>query len=418
MVRGKSAPVQVLYLGQQLVLLNLSSSIDPSSYILRCSRAVPLSEELPLPVRPHVFELSIQYESCKIPRTEGHQVRERGRAKMWKRTGQGQWKGRSRAFARLWRGQYPSNCSQIFIRFVLIGGISGQIRPAFCGICGTDLHEYLGGANLIPKDTPHPITNETLPLALGHEFSGTVEEIGDDVQNVKTGDRVCVQPMIYDGECLSCTRGLVNCCDKNGFVGLSGWGGGMSEHVVVLQDAVKKLPDNVSLEVGALVEPLAVGWHAVASSPYKAGDRVLVLGGGPIGLAVVQALKARSCESIIVSELSPRRKQYAKEFGAHHVLDPTKDDIVKEVQRLTNGGADIAFDAAGVQIGVDTAMLAIKARGMLVNIAVWEKRATLNMNELVFRERGYMGVACYALGDFEQVIDAISTGMRVLENME
>lgn len=192
----------------------------------------------------------------------------------------------------------------------------------------------------------------------------------------------------------------------------------MSEHIVLPQDSVKKLPDNISLEVGALVEPLAVGWHAVSISPYKPGDRVLVLGGGPIGLAVVQALVARSCDTIIVSEISPRRKEFAKEFGAHHVIDPTKDDVVAEVQRLTHGeGADIVFDAAGVQIGVDTAIPSIKARGTLVNIAVWEKRATLNMNALVFRERAYMGVACYALGDFEQVIDAISTGRTVLEMM-
>jgi threonine dehydrogenase-like Zn-dependent dehydrogenase len=238
--------------------------------------------------------------------------------------------------------------------------------------------------------------------------------VGEGVQDFQAGDRVCVQPTIYDGECLSCRRGLVNCCDKNGFVGLSGWGGGLSQHVVVPQDSVKKLPDSVSLEVGALVEPLAVGWHAVSISPYKPGDRVLVLGGGPIGLAVVQALKVRSCDTIIVSEISPRRKQYAQEFGAHYIVDPSKDDVVTEVQKLTHGeGVDIAFDAAGVQIGVDTAMLAIKARGTLVNIAVWEKRATLNMNDLVFRERAYMGVACYAPGDFEQVIDAISTGERV-----
>ncbi len=264
---------------------------------------------------------------------------------------------------------------------------------------------------MIPKDTPHPITNETLPLALGHEFSGIVEEVGEEVQGFNAGDRVCVQPTIYDGECLSCRRGLVNCCDKNGFIGLSGWGGGMSEHIVVPQDSVKKLPDNVSLEIGALVEPLAVGWHAVSISPYKPGDQALVVGGGPIGLAVVQVLKAKGCDNIIVSEISPRRKQYAKEFGAHHVIDPSKDDAVAEVKRLTNGeGVDIAFDAAGVQVGLDTAMLAIKARGMVVNIAVWEKRATLNMNHLVFRERAYMGIACFALGDFEQVIEAISTG--------
>jgi threonine dehydrogenase-like Zn-dependent dehydrogenase len=269
-----------------------------------------------------------------------------------------------------------------------------QIAPAFCGICGSDLHEYLGGANLIPKpDHPHPITGETYPLTLGHEFSGVVEAVGDQVEKIKVGDRVCVQPIIYDGDCRSCKRGLVNCCDKNGFVGLSGWGGGLSESVAVPESCVKLLPDNVPLEVGALVEPLSVGWHAVDISPYKSGDNVLVLGGGPIGLAVVQALVGRGCKNIIVSEVSSRRREFATQFGAHHVVDPSKEDVVKRVEDLTDGmGADVGFDAAGVQIAVDTAFLALKARGTLVNIAIWEKRATLQMNEMVFRERNYMGV--------------------------
>ena len=198
--------------------------------------------------------------------------------------------------------------------------------------------------------------------------------------------------------------------------------------------AIKKLPDNVSLEVGALVEPLAVGWHAVEMSPFKAGDSVIILGGGPIGLAVVQALKGKGCENIIVSEVSQRRRQFATDFGAHHTIDPVKVDVVEEVAKLTGGkGADVGFDAAGVQVGLDGAMQAIRAHGTLVNIAVWEKRATLQMNDLVFRERVYMGVgkfygiyekwgcgkltmcplfllACYALGDFEAVLQAISEG--------
>lgn len=287
-----------------------------------------------------------------------------------------------------------------------------KVAPKFCGICGTDLHEYLGGANLIPSPGhPHAITGETLPLTLGHEFSGIVEEVGEGVRHVKVGDKVCIQPTIYDGDCRACKRGLVNCCDKNGFLGLSGWGGGMSEFMCAPASMIKKLPDNVSLEIGALIEPLAVGWHAVKISPYKEGDSVLVLGGGPIGLSVIQTLVGKGCKNIIVSEISKRRRQFAMDFGAHHAIDPTKVDVVEEVARLTGGqGADLAFDAAGVQVGLDSAMQAIKARGMLVNIAVWEKRATLAMNDLVFRERAYMGIATYANGDFEEVIEAISSG--------
>lgn len=287
-----------------------------------------------------------------------------------------------------------------------------KIAPKFCGICGTDLHEYLGGNNLIPSPgSPHPITGETSPLAIGHEFSGVVEEVGEGVTKIKPGENVCVEPLIYDSECFGCQQGVVNCCNKLGFVGLSGWGGGMSEHIVVPESTVKKLPPSIPLEIGALVEPLSVGWHAVNISPYKEGDSVLVLGGGPIGLAVVQALVGKGCKNIIVSEISSKRREFALNFGAHHVVDPSQTDLVEEVNKLTNGkGADVGLDAAGVQIGLDTAMRAIKTRGTLVNIAVWEQRATLQMNEVVFRERVYMGSACYDLGDFEAVIDAIDQG--------
>jgi threonine dehydrogenase-like Zn-dependent dehydrogenase len=132
-------------------------------------------------------------------------------------------------------------------------------------------------------------------------------------------------------------------------------------------------------------------------------------------IAVVQVLVGRGCQNIIVSEISTRRQQFALDFGAHHVIDPTKVDTVKEVQRLSKGpGADVAFDAAGVQVGLDTAMKAIRARGTLVNIAIWEKRATLQMNELVFRERIYMGSATYSRKDFNDVIKAISTGQSLM----
>ncbi|KAI9810687.1 MAG: hypothetical protein M1827_006146 [Pycnora praestabilis] len=273
-----------------------------------------------------------------------------------------------------------------------------------------DLHEYLGGANIMPT-SPHPITGEKVPLTLGHEFSGIVEEIGDGVHDLEVGGRVCVQPIIYDGTCGACKEGLINCCDSNGFVGLSGWGGGLSEHVVVPRASIISLPDAVSLEVGALIEPLAVGWHAVKISPFKSGDSVLILGGGPIGLSVIQALKARGAEKIIVSEIAPQRKDFAKKFGAHYVLDPTKDDIVAKCRELCGGkGVNVAFDAAGVQAGLNSAILATRARGTIVNIAVWEKPATVNVNDLVFRERKYLGIATYVAGDFQEVIDAIASG--------
>lgn len=154
-----------------------------------------------------------------------------------------------------------------------------------------------------------------------------------------------------------------------------------------------------------------MAWHAINLSPFKKGDSVLVLGGGPIGLAVVQSLKARGAENIIVSEPAARRREFAKQFGAHHVLDPTSEDIVTKVREFCDGrGANIAFDAAGVQVGVDLAILALRARGTFVNIAVWDKPLSLQPNNLTFRERNYIGTATYVQGDFEDVINAIARG--------
>lgn len=134
-----------------------------------------------------------------------------------------------------------------------------KVKPAWCGICGSDLHEYLGGPSLCPT-TPHPITGESIPLTFGHEFSGIIEEIGEGVSDkFKVGGRVCVQPIIYDGTCGACKDGLINCCYSNGFVGISGWGGGLSEHVVVPEYAVYNIPDNMGLDIAGEWPRLAKG---------------------------------------------------------------------------------------------------------------------------------------------------------------
>ncbi|CAI6269848.1 unnamed protein product [Periconia digitata] len=285
-----------------------------------------------------------------------------------------------------------------------------KIKPAWVGICGTDLHEYLGGPNLCPT-TAHPITQETVPLTLGHEFSGTIEEVGQDVTDYKPGDRVSVQPIIYDNTCGACKEGLQNCCWNNGFVGLSGWGGGLSEHIVVPTSTLYRLPDNVPLKLGALVEPLSVGWHAVKISPFKPGNAALILGGGPIGIAVILALKAKGADKIIVSEVSRKRQEFAKAFGADYVLNPVEEDVVQRCRDLCDGqGVDVVYDCAGVQAALNSGIEATRARGTIVNIAIWEKDCTITPNQLTFKERRYMGVATFQIGDFQEVIDAISAG--------
>lgn len=241
-----------------------------------------------------------------------------------------------------------------------------KVKPAFVGICGTDLHEYLGGPAFAPL-TPHPITKETVPITIGHEFSGTVSELGEGVTGFKVGQHVVVQPTIYDGTCAACKRGKENVCYSSGFVGLSGWGGGLSGAVVVPANYVLEFPENIGLDVGALVEPLSVGWHAVGQSPLKKDSTVLILGGGPIGIAVIHALKAKGCGEIIVSEIAAERKKFAKHFGADSIVDPSQEDVVKYVQDKTGGeGVDIVFDCAGVVQGLAAACKAIKVNGTVV----------------------------------------------------
>lgn len=130
------------------------------------------------------------------------------------------------------------------------------------------------------------------------------------------------------------------------------------------------------------------------------------------------ALKAKGAKKIIVSEVSKRRQEYAKNFGAHYILDPTKEDIPKRCRELCEKqGVHVVFDCAGVQAGLDAAVHAVRARGTIVNIAIWEKSCTIVPNDLVFKERKWMGVATYVRGDFQEVIDAISAGSMQPQNM-
>ncbi|KAG9663627.1 sorbitol dehydrogenase, partial [Aureobasidium melanogenum] len=291
------------------------------------------------------------------------------------------------------------------------------IKPSHVGICGTDLHEYIAGPTFAPVE-PHAVTRETIPIGMGHEFSGTILEVSPDVPNAssfKLGQKCAIQPTIFCQSCGACRNGVENACPNGGFIGLSGGGGGLSEAVAVPWDAVLPLPDNVELDTGALVEPLSVAWHAVAASPLvEVGPKnasVLVLGGGPIGLAVVQVLVAHGTKKIIMSEIAAQRQAFAKEFGAHHVLAPNVYDVVGVSRELCHGeGPDIVFDCAGVPASFESACKAIKARGTVVNVAIWEKPVSFNPNSLVFNEGKYVGVLGYQRKDFVEVIQAIADG--------
>ncbi|KAJ5183276.1 alcohol dehydrogenase [Penicillium capsulatum] len=292
-----------------------------------------------------------------------------------------------------------------------------KMKPAYVGICGSDLHEYLSGPVLIPQ-REHPITGEKSPVTMGHEFSGIIEAVGDDVKGLSRGQRAVVRPTIVDGDCMACRQGHRHCCKNIGFIGLSGYGGGMAQYIVAPAEHYYPLPDNVSLETAALVEPLAVAWHAINISPFKFGDSALVLGGGPIGIGVIQVLKLQGAKQIILVELMESRKKLGEYYGATHIYDPREVDIPEEVNKITeNKGSDVIFDTAGVEVALNGVIPACRVHGSIVNIAVWENRPALNVNNMTYKEVSYIGAALYDEVSFKNVIEALSHGQLNPERM-
>ncbi|KIP10750.1 hypothetical protein PHLGIDRAFT_125272 [Phlebiopsis gigantea 11061_1 CR5-6] len=290
-----------------------------------------------------------------------------------------------------------------------------KLKLAWCGICGTDLHYFQGFTTGAPSKTKaHYITKEKLPVVMGHEFSGTIVEIGPEVDSNKfaVGQNVAVEPLIscMESGCVPCSENTRNCCAHANFLGIAGWGGGLSEYITVNQAAVYPLPAGIPLEIGALVEPLAIAWHAVKRSAFRPGDKCLIMGSGPIGLMMSKVLQAKGAGWIGVSEPSEGRRQMALEQGASQVFDPRKDDVVAAVRALTaNQGADVAFECAGIQATLDTAIKSLRSRGSFVNVAVWETPAQINLTYVLLKELVITGTIGYDR-DHGEVMQALAEG--------
>jgi (R,R)-butanediol dehydrogenase/meso-butanediol dehydrogenase/diacetyl reductase len=285
-----------------------------------------------------------------------------------------------------------------------------KIKVKWCGICGSDLHEYLGGPIFIPVGQPHPLSGNVAPVVLGHEFSGEVVEIGQGVSKIKVGDRVTVEPIVACGKCPACKEGKYNLCLSLGFHGLCGSGGGLAEYSVFPEEYVHKIPDSMSYEQAALIEPIAVALHSIRISNFKTGDTAIVLGSGPIGLATIECLKAAGARLIIVLQRKSIRQEYAKTAGADVVLDPNEVDIAKEVKKLTGGmGVDVAFETTGAKVGFDIGIDSLKYEGTMVITSIWEGDVNFNPNVLVFSEKKIVGTIAYR-HEFPATIAQMSDG--------
>jgi (R,R)-butanediol dehydrogenase/meso-butanediol dehydrogenase/diacetyl reductase len=189
------------------------------------------------------------------------------------------------------------------------------IAVAWCGICGTDLHEFMEGPIFIPPcGHPHPISGESAPITMGHEFSGVVYAVGEGVDDIQVGQHVVVEPYIVADDVPTGPGDHYHLSKDMNFIGLGGRGGGLSERIAVKRRWVHPISKAIPLDQAALIEPLSVGHHAYTRSGAKAGDVALVGGAGPIGLLLSAILKAKGL-TVVITELSAKRKQKARESG-------------------------------------------------------------------------------------------------------
>ena len=215
---------------------------------------------------------------------------------------------------------------------------AGEVRldVGYVGICGTDMHIYHG----VMDQRVDP------PQIIGHEMSGVVAELGEGVSGFDIGDRVVVRPLDYCGECPACEAGCSHICHNLKFMGID-TPGAMQSSWTVKARTLHKLPENVSLKLGALIEPLSVAVHDIERSRLKAGETAVVLGGGPIGQLIALVAKSMGA-NVLVSEVSEVRRAFAGKIGVDSI-DPANEDIVSRVKEITGGkGADVVFEVAGV----------------------------------------------------------------------
>ncbi|HRK53393.1 MAG TPA: 2,3-butanediol dehydrogenase [Cyclobacteriaceae bacterium] len=290
-----------------------------------------------------------------------------------------------------------------------------KIEVKFTGICGSDLHEYTHGPQLIPVDKPYPLNGHQGTTTLGHEFSGVVEAVGKNVTNVKKGDRVTVEPIFRNPESPFITTGEYNLSEPLGFVGLTS-NGGFAKYTVVEDYMVHKMPDKMTFEQGAIVEPAAVAAYAIHQSGMKMGDTVLITGAGPIGLLTVQVAVATGASQIFVSDISENRLKKAKEVGATHTFDARDKDIPQKIKELTGYGVDVFIDAAGVQASFDTGINSLRNGGTAVIVALFAKEVTHNALNHTLRELTIKGTAAYR-NIFPQTIALINSGRLPVEKL-
>lgn len=282
------------------------------------------------------------------------------------------------------------------------------IRVSYCGICGTDLHEFGHGPTMI-RESAHPLTGDAPPMTLGHELSGVLVAVGEGVEGFAPGDRVTVDPCLRCGTCRWCLRGEYHICARGGSIGLAA-PGGFAELVAVPATSLVTVPAGVDDRAAALAEPLAVGLHAIRRGGVGVGDHVLVLGAGPIGIAAVVAARLAGAAGLYVSEPNPERAKRAAGLGATEVFDPTVHDVRREVFLRTGRiGPDVVVEATGRAELVEQAVTTVRRGGHVALAGISAARIEVDLRQIVLYERTVSGSLGYNF-DIPRVLDLMAAG--------
>lgn len=277
------------------------------------------------------------------------------------------------------------------------------IRIKACSICGSDVHGYDGTSG---RRRP--------PLILGHEASGVVEEVGASVTKFKKGDRVVFNSTLYCRDCDYCKNGLENLCRDARIYGVSTesyrLNGAMCEFISVPEYIVYLIPDTISFEQAALIEPLSIAVHAVNQADIKLNDTAVVFGAGTIGLLIAKLLNISSCKEVILVDLDEQKLAVAKASGIDTCLNPVTCDVNKEILAGTeNNGAELVFEAVGINTTFSQSLNCIKKSGQLIVVGNISPKIELSLQTLVTKEIKLIGSNCCTT-EYKKSIELISSG--------
>ncbi len=278
-----------------------------------------------------------------------------------------------------------------------------RIRVAFCGVCGSDLHEFVLAS---PLRLGGP-----LDAVMGHEFSGIVDAVGEGVEPGLLGAPVAVNPSAPCGDCFYCRRGLPNLC-QGSFLGGIGYGrqGGYAEYVLARAEALIPLPGREALQRAALAEPLAVALHIMNRVRFSPGDRMLITGGGPIGLLTAMVARRAGASAVILSEPLAHRRALGTQLGADRVLDPAADDVPAAVLEATGGtGADIAVECSGAGAAIDAALASVRSGGRVGVAGVADAPHPVDFFSLLWSEKEIVGCLGYG-AEFAEAARLLMSG--------